>query len=249
MNKEFYGEEIFMKKTKLFCLPYAGGSAMMYYRWKNQLEKHIEVIPLELPGRGKRTGEPLISNLEEIVDLLFHEIISQLDRSEVAFFGYSMGSLLAFELAYRVETICKQEISHLFLAASRPPHLKRNSPPIHMLPQEEFEENIYKLGGTPRELFENEEVRRYFLPLLRSDFKLVETYNFSKKSEKLSSGMTILMGMDDIHNDKDLNEWSIHTNNSCKVCYFNGGHFFINEQTEEIIKVINNTLPQFSIYR
>jgi surfactin synthase thioesterase subunit len=40
------------KKVKLVCLPYAGGSAMMYKAWIDRFADTAEIVQPELPGRG-----------------------------------------------------------------------------------------------------------------------------------------------------------------------------------------------------
>ena len=58
-----------MKNIKLFCIPHAGGSAAVYSRWKKYLDSSIELIPVELSGRGIRMGEKLYDSLKEAIEL------------------------------------------------------------------------------------------------------------------------------------------------------------------------------------
>ena len=63
-----------MEKIKLFCIPYAGGSAGIYSKWNGHISKFIEVCPVELPGRGKRFSEPLCNSIKQMVDDVFKGI-------------------------------------------------------------------------------------------------------------------------------------------------------------------------------
>lgn len=58
----------------LYCLPCAGASASVYLRWRRRLPAWIEVLPLELPGRGMRLGEPLVEDFQTLVEQLCEEI-------------------------------------------------------------------------------------------------------------------------------------------------------------------------------
>ena len=42
-----------MSNISLYCLPYSGGSAAMYYKWRNVLSDNITLKPLEPVGKGK----------------------------------------------------------------------------------------------------------------------------------------------------------------------------------------------------
>ena len=44
---------------KVFALPFAGASATGYYRFNRFFNKHITICPVELPGRGTKSGEEL----------------------------------------------------------------------------------------------------------------------------------------------------------------------------------------------
>lgn len=68
-----YGAEQLMR-IKLFCLPYGGGSAYSYLKWKSNLADLIELCPVELAGRGKRFHEPYYSNIDEAVDDVYKQI-------------------------------------------------------------------------------------------------------------------------------------------------------------------------------
>lgn len=58
----------------LYCLPCAGASASVYLRWRRRLPAWIEVLPLELPGRGMRLGEPLVEDFQTLVEQLCEEM-------------------------------------------------------------------------------------------------------------------------------------------------------------------------------
>src|SRR5580693_7148326 len=89
------GREI---RLRLFCFPYAGGSAAVYREWARYLPSPVEVVPIEYPGRGGRLSEPAFKVLPELLEALHPEIVPLLDIP-FAFFGHSMGASVAFELS------------------------------------------------------------------------------------------------------------------------------------------------------
>ena len=56
-----------MEKVLLFCIPYAGGLAGTYLKWKKYLDSSIELFPVELAGRGQRNEFPLYNTLDDAV--------------------------------------------------------------------------------------------------------------------------------------------------------------------------------------
>lgn len=227
-----------MQRVKLFCLPYAGGSAMVYSSWKKPMLPGIEVIPIELAGRGGKTDVPFYKSLVgDGIDDIFGEIDSHLDGSPFAIFGHSMGTLFAYEVGHRIKLETGQTPIHIFFSGRGAPHLKR-ADKVHLLPDLEFQEEIMKLGGTPKELFEQEELAKLFRPILRADYRLVETYEFLNKSEQLDCDITVLWGIEDRYTREDAEEWRDYTKRQCYVEEFQGNHFFIHSHKHQVIDLV-----------
>lgn len=231
-----------MKKLKLFCLPYAGGSANIYLKWKKILANHIELCPLELAGRGKRYEEPFYENIDAAVEDIYDSLKNQVTETEFALYGHSMGSILAFELSHKFYERLGVLPKHVFFSGHSAPNIPRKDKKIYLLPDEEFKNELLNLGGTPKELFKEEELLELFLPLLRADFNIIENYIYKDKKVKLNCNITVLNGKKDDLTLNDTIEWRNHTNKDCKILMFDGGHFFINDNTEDIVRIINDTL-------
>src|SRR3982750_485989 len=84
--------------VRLFCFPYAGGGTSIFHSWPGKLPPGVEVCAIQLPGRGRRLWEKPFSQMPALVSALTQELSDFLDRP-FAFFGHSMGALIAFELA------------------------------------------------------------------------------------------------------------------------------------------------------
>ncbi|MFC5701154.1 thioesterase II family protein [Cohnella faecalis] len=229
-----------MNGTKLFCFAYAGGSASIFLGWKKRLSDHLEVVPVEYAGRGSRFSEPLCENIEEMLSDLVKQISIRMDGSPFALFGHSMGSLLAYELAYRLRESFGMLPTHLFASGQSPPHRKECKKMIHALPRDEFMAEVTEIGGTPPQFFEEPDLQELFLPVLRADFKIVETYRFMEKSAPLDCDITVLSGARDDGIQGDLREWEKHTRGKTAFYELDGDHFFIREQEESILNIVRN---------
>ncbi|EQB86583.1 surfactin synthase thioesterase subunit [Clostridium punense] len=226
----------------LFCLPYAGGSEVIYYKWKKYLNSSIQLEPIELKGRGKRFNEAFYESLEEAVQDIFENIKDKVLHDEYAIYGHSMGSLLAYELYYK---ICKENVrrpKHMFFSGYKAPSIPRNEKQIYLLPDEEFIKEVIELGGTPQEVADNKELLQLFTPILRSDFKMLEKYLYKEKKDKIQCDISILNGKEDDITLEELLAWKNHGDRGFKVYNFEGDHFFINTNVENITKIINTTL-------
>ncbi|MBE7122183.1 thioesterase II family protein [Bacillus cereus] len=236
-----------MKKIKLFCLPYAGGSASVYYKWKKYLHPQIDLYPLELAGRDRRFVEPLYASWNDALEDVSGFVKERLDDSPVALFGYSMGSVLAFELAHQIKEWTGQDPQHLFVAARAAPHNPQIRKLIHHLPDQKFLEEIIKIGGISEKIVESKELLHMFIPILRADFKMIESYEYCAKETKLYCDISVLDGVADDISNEGLTAWKVHTHGQTSVYKFIGGHFFIHNNINPIVDLINQTLFQSNI--
>ncbi len=226
----------------LFCLPYAGGSESIYYSWKRYLNSSINLELIELKGRGKRFNESFYENLEEAVEDIFDNMKNKIINDEYAIYGHSMGGILAYELYYKAYNENVTTPKHIFFSGYKPPSIPRDKEYIHLLPDEEFIKEVIELGGTPQEVMENEELLQLCIPILRNDFKIIEKYIYNEKKEKVQCDITILNGKEDTITLEEILTWKKHSNKGFKVYNFSGGHFFINDNVENIVNIINHTL-------
>ncbi|MNG02575.1 Linear gramicidin dehydrogenase LgrE [compost metagenome] len=150
-----------------------------------------------------------------------------------AIWGHSMGSLIAFEVSKRMQELQKNSPIRLFVSGRKAPHLERLNDIIHHLPDDEFIHAVMAYDGTPKEVFEHEELAAMFLPILRADFRIVENYRFDLGRGPINIPVDVLYGEDDMP-EEDAAAWSAVTSASCGVHRFAGGHFFINQQMREI---------------
>ncbi|MFU2509843.1 thioesterase II family protein [Pseudoalteromonas sp. ASV78] len=228
-------------RVRLFCFPYAGGSPSLFLPWTKLINSDIELVLIQLPGRGSRMGEPAADNMLDVInELLSHsEFITS---KPYAFFGHSLGSRVAYELTSNFQRSGKPMPIKLFASASRAPHTKNNKASIYDLPYNEFIAELKSLNGTPTEVLENEELMALLAPLLRADFKIADTY--SAEVIPLSSPIRVLNGKHDQISAQQLNAWQDLSQHPVDVSEFDGGHFFIHQYSAKMVKLINQDLLQ-----
>ena len=223
--------------TRIFLFPYAGGGPAVFSKWSNELPDNLEAHTFHYPGRGSRYNEPAIKSLITLVEQLTEAIQPLLEKPFV-FFGHSLGGTVAFELARSLRQNGLPQPSILFISACKAPQLLDLKSPLHTLSDNELITSLKKLNGLPQEILQNQEMLNLFLPTLRADFELIETYKYIH-DEPLNCPIVVFGGNDDPRVSREqLEGWSTQTNARFESKYFEGDHFFINDQRENILEFI-----------
>ncbi len=229
-------------KVRLFCFPYAGGGASIYRAWPDALP-HLDVCAIQPPGRETRMRDEPLRRLEPLVEAAVEAILPLLDQP-FAFFGYSLGSYVAFEAARRLRALGAPLPVRLFLGACPAPQTPRLKAPIHDLPDAELVREVRSYQGTPAEVLEHEELMALLLPLLRADFGVYETYAL-RDEPPLDIPFSVLGGLaDEDATRADLDAWREHTSKAFVLRMFPGNHFFLNtERTRLLTSVLQDLGP------
>jgi surfactin synthase thioesterase subunit len=224
-------------KLRLFCFPYSGAGASVYYTWVNNFPSTIEVCPVQLPGRENRLSEPLFTHLGPLVEAAAQALLPYLDRP-FACFGHSLGALLSFELARYWRQHYELTPVRLFVSAHQAPHLPDTYTPIHALPDQEFVQKLCDLNGMSKEILENTELLQLLLPILRADFEICETYSYTDE-DPLSSPISAFGGMKDPYLDRsELEAWQEHTQMEFSLRMLPGDHFYLRKNRSLVIEAM-----------
>lgn len=231
-----------MSKLSLYCLPYSGASAMVYSRWRRRLPDWLNVKPVELPGRGFRLGEPLQTDMHALARTLAGELAPRLEEP-YALFGHSLGALLAFEIAHALRDLgCPAPLA-LFASGTAGPTRREDYEKDYSQPKrdEELIAELRDLQGTPEEVIANEELMELTLPILRADFLMCGRYRYQPRP-RLKLPIHVLGGKEDKSSMEQLLAWQDETSSGFSLDMIAGGHFFIHEHENKVLKLVRDNL-------
>lgn len=223
----------------LFCVPYAGGGKEAYEGAPELLGTVADLRVAELPGRGARFGEPLAQDLEELVKPLARQC-EDFGDEPFALLGYSAGAVAAYRLALELAGRgCVP--TRLFAGAARAPHLGPGEPQLHRMSDTELVTELRTFDGTTYEVLSSPELMSIYLPIIRADARMMETYRPS--AERLDCPVTAFGGSQD-HRvpTPDLVAWSDLGGPSSETRVFDGGHFVLRTHRERVWRAVRADL-------
>ncbi len=231
--------------SRLFLLPYAGGSCLAYRDWEPLVGADIEVCPVELPGHGTRIGEPLHHDMGALVDDLV-EATASLRDLPFAIFGHSMGALVGFELARELRRRGEAGPTNLFVSACPAPQTGSSRPSLHQASDDALREQLREFNGTPPEVLANEELMQMALPIVRADITMLETYQFDQ-DDPLELSLVVLGGRDDATVDPNtLLGWR-EVASRCRTELFPGGHFYLQPAPPNLVSLVAREIHQDAV--
>ncbi len=225
------------KPCRLICFHHAGGSAAVFRKWM-KADPMVEILPIEVEGSGIRSDEVREQDFSYSTDSAAECIADIYDGRDTYVYGHSLGSVLAFDTVYKLRDRYGISIKKLFVAGRHAPFAEDPSEYRCYMGIEALKKELLELGGTPREILEDEGFSKYMLPNIFADYKLHESYEY--RGECLDIPIMALSGKDDSDADENImSEWEKCTTGSFSIHSFEGGHFFpYNESEEEVLSVI-----------
>lgn len=229
-------------RLRLFCFPHAGGGASSFASWASRFPAEIEVCPVQLPGRENRLREPAFQEYARLIPALAEALTPAFDLP-FAFFGHSMGALISVGLTHHLRQQGRAMPLHIFASAYRAPQLTNPDVPIHALSEPELIRRLRSLNGTPAEILDNPEIRSLWLPLIRADFAVCETYRHPL-DEPLPVPITALGGWQDNRVTRtQLELWQAVTSQRFQLQMLPGDHFFLHTTSkEQVIQLVTREL-------
>lgn len=210
---------------QLFALAYAGGTATTAYaRLQVSLPPLAEVVPLDLPGRGRNTAR-LPASVDALVDMLWEEVDAQA-LCDWVLLGHSYGAGLAFELAKRAETAGRRA-RMCIISGRRAPSGRARSPRQNMTDKELLTQ-VAEWGALPREFQMHPALREMAVARLREDVTFSDELHARSPEALEHTALHTLAGRDDpVAPPEEVHVWRQHTNAASSAQTFDGDHFFL----------------------
>ena len=230
------------RKLTLFCFPYAGGGTMMYRNWRDTL-LNSAIVAIRLPGRESRLGEAPIGSMSVLVEALGAEILPHL-KEPFAFFGHSMGAIIAFELTRWLAARGQPLPCALHVSAARAPQFRLNHVPGPEPDEAAFLEELRRLEGMPRDILDNPELMRVAIPTLQADARLYRHYVYSP-GPPLPVPIHATGGFTDANITRDhLDRWREQTTSAFTLRQFQGGHFYLQSEESGFLTALYSNLQK-----
>ena len=233
-----------LARLRLFCFPYGGAGASVFRRWPDGLPQFVEVSAIQLPGRENRFRETPFTEIPRLVRSLT-DVLSPYLTLPYAFFGHSLGAIIAFELARQLRREKAPGLLHLFVSGKRAPQVPHSLPPIYQLPDKEFVETIHRrYEGIPQAILQDPEVMQVFLPVLRADLSMNDTYIYAE-GNPLDCPISCFGGLEDSEvTEEGLLAWRVQTHSSFSLRMIPGNHFFIQSASAHLLQALSEDLIQ-----
>lgn len=230
-------------ELRLFCFPFAGGSAYSYQPWLDHFDPKVELVFVQLKGRGARINEQPHQDMQSLVDELMQHV-AYFTSCPAMLFGHSMGALISYALCCELKKQQQPLPVHMLVSGCRAPHLPALQAGLHNLPRSEFFQALKQLNGTPDEVLANKELMDLFEPVLRADFSIADSYQ--AEAVKMPFAISVL------HGDRDnsltlpqLEAWQELSCRSCTLTQLPGDHFFIRQSSALVLNFMEQRIRDF----
>jgi medium-chain acyl-[acyl-carrier-protein] hydrolase len=226
---------------RLFCFPYAGGGSSIFRSWADDLSPEIEVCPVLLPGKDDRLLELPFTQFWHLIETLA-QVLQPYLEVPFAFFGHSMGGLVAFELARELRRKNAPSPAHLIVSATRAPHLPNPVASFNVDSDVAIIEALRSFNGTPEWVLQDNELMQELLPTIRADFQLVKDYTYLAEAPLDCPISAFGGGQDELVTQEHIEAWKKHTNKFFAMRMFQGSHLFLHEKRSLFLSSISQEL-------
>jgi pyochelin biosynthesis protein PchC len=230
-------------RLRLVCFPHAGGTAHSYFGWPARMPAGVEVLAVQYPGRQNRFSEPCLTSMTELADAVTIALKAYLGPPMV-FFGHSMGSAVAYEVAVRLQQEADDRVRQLLVSGRGAPHRSYAGRGTRALDDDALVALVRRLSGADAEVYDHPDMRELLLPALRADYTLLDGYDPARPPVRLAAPITAYGGEDDPACPvAELDTWAEATKGSHEVLTFSGGHFYLREHEAALVGHLTRRLP------
>ncbi|GLX02159.1 alpha/beta fold hydrolase [Microtetraspora sp. NBRC 16547] len=223
-------------RARVLLFPHGGGSASYYRPWAAAAPWDIEFLAVQYPGREDRYTEPVPADMQRLAAVLAADLPLDGPPLPTILFGHSMGAIVSYEIARHL-TALGEPPTGLVVSGHPAPALTRPGR-VHLGSDAELIEELRRTDATHRDLLDNASFIQAFLPVIRSDYRLSETYR-PLPGARLRTPVTVLYGDRDPEiNSSEADGWREVTDSPCELRVFEGGHFYLDEHRDSVIALL-----------
>ncbi|MFI5798201.1 thioesterase II family protein [Streptomyces sp. NPDC051677] len=220
----------------MLLFPHGGGSASYYRSWTEAAPWDVEFLAAQYPGREDRFSDPVPADIQGIAAALAADLPADGPPVPTLVFGHSMGAVVAYEFA-RHQSAVGAPPKGLIVSGHPAPKLTRPGR-VHLGSDEELVEELRRTEATHRDILDNASLIQAFLPIIRGDYRLSETYR-PRPGGQLQIPVTVLYG----DRDPEIHQWEAEgwrevTDGTCEVRAFDGGHFYLEEHRAPVVELL-----------
>lgn len=227
-------------RLRLLCFPHAGAGAGAFRHWAAALPPTVELVVVQYPGREDRIDEPPVDDFAAVVDAVTAELPAY-TALPYALFGHSMGAALAHEVAVAARDRGLAGPTALLVSGREAPTRIRPAD-VHTRDDAGLCAELVRVGGMAPELLAHAELRDLVLPVVRNDYRLIETY-VPTAHAPLGCPVTALIGADDPEVDRvEAQAWAAVSTGPFRLRTFPGDHFFLVTDRARVIAAVAEAL-------
>ncbi|MFC0531673.1 thioesterase II family protein [Phytohabitans kaempferiae] len=221
------GAERMSTVAVVFCFPPAGAGASFFHPWR-AYSPELRVVPVEMPGREKRFGEPAPDDLREMVDRVLPDLLEDAVAGErVVMFGHSFGAILAYEATRSFMRLRPEADVLLVVSGSPGPRTLRGTTRIADWADDEFIAGVRAISGYHHPALDDPELRDFLLPVLRTDVVMHEGYEPEAGAVVDVPVISIRGETDEVVDIAAAEEWRDWTTKAFHTEELPGGHMYL----------------------
>ena len=234
-------------RLRLLCLPQAGGSGAAFAAWRPYVPEGLELVALELPGRGARFDEPLPTALGPLADAALEGVRGELTLP-YALYGHSFGGSLAYELTLRIERAGLPRPSALVVSAARAPHLPLGREAVADATEDELVAWLSRAEGLPRALLDHPEFLRELLRAVRADLVLAEGYRVPEPVAVGCPLLTLAGEEDEVATPAQVEPWAAYASGTYRTRVVPGGHAYPRTHPRSTLSAVLGGLAELGVF-
>jgi pyochelin biosynthetic protein PchC len=220
-------------RLRLVCFPHAGAGPTAYRGWAGLLPSDVELLAVCYPGRQDRFGEPFAASVRDLVDGIAAALVP-LPAAPLALFGHSMGALVAYEVAARLEITHRVPPAHLFVSGRGAPGRTR-ARNLYLMDDEALTAEVRRLGDLDPEVFAVPDLRDLVLSVLRADYRLIETHRPRPVAPLTTPVVAYVGDRDPGCPPDDARAWAEVTASTFTLRVFPGDHFYLVPRMPDVV--------------